>query len=208
MKNDRILWYVADPMCSWCWGFSPVITSIKEKYKDKINISLLLGGLRPGTTAPISSDSRDEIFHHWREVHKRTNQPFMFDGALPEGFVYDTEPPSRAVLAVSEIKPEQTFDFFHALQEAFYANNQDITKEDVLINIATQFDVEPDDFKKHFQSDEIKNRTQAHFQSARQAGIQGFPTCVLQNKNEHKLLSNGYRELAALESEINAWLES
>lgn len=208
MKKDRILWYVADPMCSWCWGFSPVIKSIKEKYSNELNISLLLGGLQPGTTAPISDDSRNEIFHHWREVHKRTKQAFIFDDALPEGFVYDTEPPSRAVLAVSEIKPEQTFSFFHALQEAFYAKKMDITKEDILINLAGKFEVEPDDFRKHFQSDAIKNKTKAHFQRARQAGIRGFPTCVLQNNTEHKLLSSGYRDLSELEPEIDTWLAS
>lgn len=206
MKKDRILWYVADPMCSWCWGFSPVITAIKEKYNDKLNISLLLGGLQPGTTVSISEDSRNEIFHHWHEVHERTNQPFIFDDALPEGFVYDTEPPSRAVLAVAEIKPEKILIFFHTLQEAFYAKKQDITKEDVLIKLASQFDVETDDFKKYFQSDEVKEKTKAHFQRARQAGVRGFPTCVLQNDTEHKLLSSGYREFAELEPEIDNWL--
>ncbi len=24
--------YVADPMCSWCWGFSPVIDAIRERF--------------------------------------------------------------------------------------------------------------------------------------------------------------------------------
>ena len=34
MDNDDkpILWYFADPMCSWCWGFSPVISEIKKSY--------------------------------------------------------------------------------------------------------------------------------------------------------------------------------
>lgn len=206
MKKDRILWYVADPMCSWCWGFDPVIKSIKEKYDDQLNISLLLGGLQPGTTAPLSDDSRNEILHHWRDVHKRTKQPFKFDGALPEGFIYNTELPSRAVLAVSEIKPEQTFVFFHTLQEAFYAKKLDITKEDILLELAGQFEIEADDFRKQFQSEEIKNKTKAHFQRARQVGVRGFPTCVLQYKTEHKLLNSGFQEFSELYPEIDAWL--
>lgn len=206
MKKERILWYVADPMCSWCWGFSPVISEIKKKYNNKINISLLLGGLRPGTTEPISDDSRNEIFHHWRQVHERTRQPFIFEGALPEGFIYDTEPPSRAVLAVAETNPEKTFTFFHVLQEAFYAKKIDITREDALVELAGQFEINTDDFRKNFQSDEVKKKTVAHFKQARQAGVQGFPTCVLQNKSEQKLLNSGFQEFSELEPVIDNWL--
>ncbi|MDH5427723.1 MAG: DsbA family protein, partial [Nitrospirota bacterium] len=25
--------YVADPMCSWCWGFSPVLEEIRRLYQ-------------------------------------------------------------------------------------------------------------------------------------------------------------------------------
>jgi len=50
MAQERILWYFADPMCSWCWGFTPAIGAIKESYSDRLKIALMLGGLRPGTT--------------------------------------------------------------------------------------------------------------------------------------------------------------
>ena len=100
-KPSRILWYFADPMCSWCWGFAPVISAIKEAYADRLKGALVLCGLRPGTTEPMTAALREEILHHWHEVHRRTGQPFIFDDAMPAGFVYDTEPPSRAVVAVA-----------------------------------------------------------------------------------------------------------
>ena len=100
MAQERILWYFADPMCSWCWGFTPAIGAIKESYSDRLKIALMLGGLRPGTTEPVTPKFREETLHHWQDVHKMTGQPFAFEGAMPEGFVYDTEPASRAVIAV------------------------------------------------------------------------------------------------------------
>jgi len=206
MKENRILWYVADPMCSWCWGFSPVISAIKEKFGAELKISLLLGGLQPGTTVPMSASSRDEILHHWREVNTRTGQPFLFDGAMPEGFIYDTEPPSRAVLALAEILPEQTFRFFTTLQEAFYAKQMDITREDILVELLAGYDIKPDAFRALFESDEIKQKTKAHFSRARQTGIRGFPTCVLQDETKHQLLCNGYRPYEELQPEIETWL--
>ena len=33
---DRNLVYFADPMCSWCYGFSPVITALAERFEDRL----------------------------------------------------------------------------------------------------------------------------------------------------------------------------
>jgi len=90
--NTSILWYFADPMCSWCWGFSPVIETLRDEYRERMKTALVLGGLRPGTPAPMTMTERADILQHWRAVHARTGQPFRFDDALPDGFVYDTEP--------------------------------------------------------------------------------------------------------------------
>ena len=38
--------YIGDPMCSWCYAFSPVIQRLFEKHKDESKMSLVLGGLR------------------------------------------------------------------------------------------------------------------------------------------------------------------
>lgn len=54
-----------------------------------------------------------------------TGQPFRFDNALPPGFVYDTEPPSRAVVTIGGIEPTLIFPLFRAIQNAFYAEGRD-----------------------------------------------------------------------------------
>jgi len=43
------LLYVADPMCSWCWGFAPVIADICAAFGDRLPVRPVMGGLRPGT---------------------------------------------------------------------------------------------------------------------------------------------------------------
>jgi len=40
--------YVVDPMCSWCWGFSPVLKELMRQYQGQISFQLMVGGLRPG----------------------------------------------------------------------------------------------------------------------------------------------------------------
>ena len=32
----KTLYYVADPMCSWCWGFQPVLEKVKEAVPERV----------------------------------------------------------------------------------------------------------------------------------------------------------------------------
>ncbi|MCR4331096.1 MAG: DsbA family protein [Sulfuricaulis sp.] len=206
MSPERILWYFADPMCSWCWGFSPAISAIKESYSDRLKIALMLGGLRPGTTEPVTPKFREETLHHWRDVHKMTGQPFTFEAAMPEGFVYDTEPASRAVIAVAGIDPEAIFPYFKSVQAAFYAQGRDVTRTGTLADLAAHLDIDKPRFLERFESEDIKNKTRAHFRITREAGVRGFPTIVLQAGSGQKLLANGCRPLEELRPELEAWL--
>lgn len=205
--NEKILWYVADPMCSWCWGFSPVIEQIRHEYGALLKVELLLGGLRPGTIHPMPAAQREEILRHWRTVQRTTGQPFKFEGALPEGFVYDTEPASRGVVAVSIIKSRVLFPFFKAMQFAFYAGQQDVTSSSVLAELATGVGLDAQRFLEVFESDTAKRRTLDHFDKARQWDVHGFPTLVMQSAAGYSPLATGYRSFKELRPELDEWLE-
>ena len=206
MTPQRILWYFADPMCSWCWGFAPVISAIKEAYAEQMKIALMLGGLRPGTTEPMTPQARAEILHHWQDVHRMSGQPFAFEGAMPEGFVYDTEPPSRAVIAVADIDAEKTFAYFKSVQAAFYAHGRDVTRSHTLAALAWEHDIDGDLFLERFESEDMRKLTRRHFEMTRQTGVRGFPTVVLQSDSTGTLLTSGYRPLEELTPEIDKWL--
>lgn len=206
MTPSRILWYFADPMCSWCWGFAPVVSAIKAAYADQLKVALLLGGLRPYTSEPMTAALREEILHHWHAVQSRTGQPFHFENAMPAGFVYDTEPASRAVVAVAGINPDETFPYFNAVQAAFYAQGLDVTQASVLAALAEDHHVAAPQFLERFHSDEVKSKTRKHFQQTQQAGVRGFPTVLLQDAAGTTPLTHGYRPLEELRPEIEAWL--
>jgi len=202
------LWYVADPMCSWCWGFSPVIDAIQKDYSDRLDVSLLMGGLRPGTVEPMEAGQREEILHHWHEVHRRTGQPFQFEGAMPEGFVYDTEPACRAVVAVSCLNPALAFPYFKGLQKAFYADRKDVTKPSILAALAETQGLAASDFLKMLHSDETHRQTRGHFRQAHQWEVQGFPTVVLQKASALSLLTRGYQSLETLRPRLEEWMSA
>ena len=205
--NAPILWYFADPMCSWCWGFSPVVEALRDAYRDRLKVALVLGGLRHETT-PMTATQRDEILHHWHAVHERTGQPFRFEGALPAGFVYDTEPTCRAVAAMGGIDPAQVFPLFRAIQSAFYAQGRDVTQPAVLAELAAGLGVDAAAFLRAFASDAARARTQAHFRQARQAGVRGFPALILQRDAQLAPISNGCQPLDAVRAALDAALSA
>ena len=44
--SDLRFVYFADPMCSWCYGFSPVITALAERFEGRLGLQVVMGGLR------------------------------------------------------------------------------------------------------------------------------------------------------------------
>ncbi len=206
MSAKRVLWYFADPMCSWCWGFAPVMTAILDMYQEELQLALVMGGLRPGTLEPVAAQFRAETLHHWQEVQQRTGQSFTFEGAMPDGFVYDTEPPSRAVVVVAELQPEARFRYFKSVQAAFYVEQQDVTRPETLATLAHEHNVDKTEFLERFESEDIKRRTQMHFDQTYQAGIRGFPAAILQNDAGFTLLAYGYAPLEELTPKVDAWL--
>jgi putative protein-disulfide isomerase len=204
--TSPILWYFADPMCSWCWGFSPTIDALREHYGARMRIALVLGGLRPGERTALTESARNDILEHWRAVAARTGQAFRFDGALANGFVYDTEPASRAVVAVGGVDPTQTFAMFKAIQRAFYAEGRDVTRADVLAELAAHCGVDAARFAAAFDSDDARAKTRAHFRQARAAGVHGFPALILQHDTQLTRVSEGCQPLATVQSAIDAGL--
>lgn len=205
--NTPILWYFADPMCSWCWGFSPTFKAVLDLYHDRMKIALVLGGLRPGETVPMTTAGRDDILHHWRQVQTLTGQPFRFENALPDGFVYDTEPASRAVVVVSSIDPGLVFPMFQSIQSTFYAQARDVTQTVVLADLAAKLGVDTAVFLHAFDSDTARTRTQTHFHHARQAGVRGFPTLIVQQGAQLHPICNGCLPLKNVCTAIDACLE-
>lgn len=202
--------YFADPMCSWCWGFTPVLEKIKQEYQDEkkvLRIALILGGLKPGETEPMPAAQRDEVLNHWKEVEKMTSQPFKIDSALPPGFIYDTEPAAKSVIAFALLDPENLMAYFKRLQEAFYAEALDITKLENLVKIAGTFGMDRERFVRTIHSDDVHKRALNNFMSARKYGMITLPSTVMQDETDVKLLSSGYCTWFDAKKKIDAWLE-
>ena len=203
----KSLIYVVDPMCSWCWGFSPVIAEIVRRYGDRMTIEVLLGGLRPGNTERFDERRRAYILSHWHAVHERTGQPFNFNFHPEPSFMYDTEPPSRAMIVIRQLAPDKEFVFLHAVQEAFYVKNKAVTHPEILADLAGTQGIEQDRFLEGFHDSATKQSVWQEFDRARQLGVSGFPALLGQNGNAHIRLTQGYQPARVIVPLIDEWLD-
>lgn len=205
--NARLL-YVMDPMCSWCWGFAPVFDALAGQARAAgVEAQLLVGGLRAGTRQALDGVTRDYILEHWRAVTARTGQSFRFEGALPEGFVYDTEPACRALATVRELDPARVWPLLQAIQQAFYLGGRDVGRAAVLVELAEAAGVPRQAFAEAFDSASLREATQADFRRTQNLGIAGFPTLLAERDGQLALLTNGYQPLEALAPLLGRWLE-
>jgi putative protein-disulfide isomerase len=170
--------YFADPMCSWCYGFSPVIDQVRQAYGRALPIRVVLGGLRPGTDTPMTDESKRSIIGHWDHVHEASGLPFDPSVLDRQGFVYDTDPAARAVVVARREGEELAVRYLAAAQRAFYAEARDITSAEVLGDLAESFGLERAAFLEAWGSEQAKAETWRDYATSQRAGVTGFPTLV------------------------------
>jgi putative protein-disulfide isomerase len=205
--HARLL-YVMDPMCSWCWGFAPVADALVEQAKAAgLPLHLVVGGLRTGSGAALEPNTRRYILEHWQAVHDTTGQAFQFEGALPDGFVYDTEPACRAIVAARSLAPDVAWKLVKEIQHAFYLEGRDVTKASVLAELAEKAGLPRIEFADAFDSAEQHAATASDFSWVQDLGIAGFPTLLAERNGQLALLTNGYQPLEELALMLSRWLE-
>lgn len=211
MALPRLI-YVADPMCSWCYGFSPAITELKEHFSSELpkGVELIMGGLRPGAAAQVLDEQLIKTLeHHWVQVNQRSGQAFDFEqlhAKAEKGFVYDTEPSCRAVVTVRHMKPGSELVYLAKLQEAFYRKGLDPTDTDILASLAQTVGVSTEDFRTYFDSEEAKTATRNDFVVAAKMGVRGFPTLIGVEGGQGQVLAPGWMRTEDVQANIRRWL--
>lgn len=205
---DRELVYFADPMCSWCYGFAPVVAAIEQHVRGRLPLRLVMGGLRAGQTRPMRDEDKEYVRNAWTRVNAATGQPFDLSFFEREAFVYDTEPACRAVVTMRALDPSRALAFMARIQTAFYAENRDVTSTEVLADLAVEEGRDRDAFVAALLSPDVRNETFRDFLMAQELGIHGFPTLIVGGGRQYALVTNGYRPLDGLPEALDSWLAS
>jgi putative protein-disulfide isomerase len=199
----------ADLMCSWCWGFSPVMEKIHAKAKDKAELQIFVGGLRPFTEHVMTDQDKSYVRNHWDHVAEASGQPFDYALFDRGDFTYDTEPACRAVVTLRRIEPDLAPKMLARLHKAFYAENQDTTDTNVLADLAHEVGVPRGDFQIAFEDDATKQETLADFQYAQRSQVTGFPTVIGVTEGAQSIaLTLGFRAWEGVEPTLDDWLSA
>jgi len=200
------LLYLMDPMCSWCWGFAPVVDALAaQARKSGVELHLVMGGLR-SEQEPLDEPGRTRIFNHWQAVSSSTGQAFDFARGLPAGLIYDTEPACRALVAGRQLDQRKVWPFARLIQQAFYCEGCDVSKASELLRLAGLAGLPERKFADAFDGHESHAATQSDFSWVQDLGIAGFPTVLAQNAGMTALLTNGYQPLERLQPLLARWL--
>lgn len=206
MRQPRLI-YVMDPMCSWCWGFAPVIAALAQQAQaGGVPLHVVLGGLRQERAA-LDPVSKVRILAHWQAVNARTGQLFNFRDALPDGLVYNTEPACRALVVARSLDEQSVWPLLQLIQEAFYAEGRDVTRPQLLVELAEQAGIPRIEFAELFDSEKMHAATAADFSWVQDLGIAGFPTVLAERDGQLALLTNGYQPLDELAPMLERWLQ-
>jgi len=202
--------YFADPMCSWCWGFVPVMALIRRRFGDALPIRVVMGGLRPGTEKPMTEAAKADTRGHWEHVQEASGQPFDWRFFEREGFVYDTDPAARAVVLARRQDAVLALALLVRIQGAFYAQNQDVTQPAVLAALAGELGFDPGEFEALLADEGLKRETWGDYAISQRAGVTGFPTLVAGPSAEgtYGLVTQGFNVAELVLPKIETWFEA
>lgn len=206
MEPIGILRYFGDPMCSWCWGFKPVLEQVDAEYPELKRITVL-GGLRGESNAPMSDELMAMVRNAWVRIEEATGQPFNHDLWLEHRPLSTTLPACRAVLAVRLIAPEKEWPFMVGLFGAYFTRGQDPTRRETYLEVADRLDLDLQAFELRLDSDEVEHALQKDLALTRKFGVTGFPSVVLSIRDNHYLVSPGYQPIEGMRRAINAAYE-
>jgi len=188
--DDIQLYYLHDPMCSWCWGFKPTWDIVTKQLRGKIKINFLLGGLARDSDEDMPLQTRDYVQSNWRRIEEKIpGTKFNYDFWSKCKPRRSTYPACRAVISARIQNPDCESSMISAIQKCYYLDAQNPSDEDVLVRLALELGLDAEKF--HFDlSSEIVNKTLlAEISLAKSLEMRRMPSLCLQTGRKLRTIS-------------------
>lgn len=199
--------YVTNPMCPWCYGFTPVLRRLRALWHGRLNVQVLLGDMYAHAREPLPIEEKSKHAVSWHRIQELTFQPFDYRFFKRRDFVYNTEPACRALLCVRLLRPKLMLEVLRAFHSAFFADGLDLKDVEVLIRIVSLFGIKENLFMALFESEEVMRQMEEEFSYVDSIGAATFPSVLLQTRQGIDKLVHGYVPLDQLEQRLLQVLE-
>lgn len=150
------LYYVYDPMCSWCWGYKPTWEKIQSALADEVTVQYVVGGVAPDSMEPMPIAMREQIASYWKKIENYLGTEFNYDFWTKNTPKRSTYPSCRAVLAARKQGAEK--EMLRAIQHAYYLQARNPSDSEVLIAIAAEIGLDEAQFLQDFQSEALNQQ--------------------------------------------------
>lgn len=181
---QKTLYYIHDPMCSWCYAFKPVFERLKEslKLEHDINVVYVCGGLAQHTDEPMPKNQQEKIKAIWQQIEEEVGTTFNYD-------FWEVNTPKRAtylacqalILAREHGKEEE---MLHAIQQGYYKKALNPSEVHVLAQFAHDIGLDRKEFEQRLNTQETQNLLEEDLNLRRRLKVRVFPTLLLQYKKE------------------------
>lgn len=200
------LYYVHDPMCSWCWAFRPALNTLLAGLPKHIEVIRLLGGLAPDNDAPMPEETRLLVQGHWHAIEQQVPETkFNYDfwiNCMPRRSTY---PACRAVLAAqkqgNEFDPAMTL----AIQQAYYLQARNPSDYATLIELAEEIGLNKDRFAEEVTSAKTNERLRQDIKQSRRLGLNSFPGLLLETAEQQIRIAPDYLNAEAMLEKIKVY---
>ena len=207
--EDNTLYYIYDPMCSWCYAFEHPLNILQKQLPAELNFKTILGGLAADTKTPMPIETQTMIQQAWQQIESTLpNVRFNFDFWTKNTPLRSTYPACRAILAVENQVPKLAESMRQLIQHAYYQEAKNPSLNETLIACAAQLSLNIDQFSKDLLSlaINIKLSEQRHF--SRLLGVSSYPSLRLVLKSEIYTIPIDYTEIDPTLNQINKLLNS
>ena len=210
-SNLPELLYVQDPLCSWCYGMSPVISRIQQEFAGRVDVSVMCSGMVEGAEVTPIAETWNELQNRLRQVEAvagvQIGEAFWKLGEDGQ-YIFDSEPPSRAIAIFRQLTqaPTRTVAFAHAVQTALFRDGKDLNEVATYVPLLAPFGVNVSDFAQRWPAPEMARATQQEFAAVARIGIEGLPTAVVRIGEQGYMLARGYQPYAQLSASLEQLL--
>ena len=185
--------YVADPMCSWCWGFQSTMEQVHRVVGDT-PVQYVMGGLARDSDEPMPEEVQKYVQDQWRKVSATSGAEFnwkFWEQCRPRRSTY---PACRAVLAAGH--QARLRAMFEAIQRAYYLEVRNPSDIATLSDVAEEIGLDRDRFGVDVASTDVENELQEGFDVRRSMNANAFPSLIYKTDAERFVwLTKGYADV-------------
>ena len=203
------LYYVHDPMCSWCWGFSRALKELFENLPKEIKIKRLLGGLAPDSNSPMPHNMQESIKSNWSRIEDTINGvKFNYDFWEKTTPRRSTYPACRAVITARKQGKEYDDKMTAAIQRAYYQEARNPSDNSTLIELAGELNLSTSKFENDLMSDEVENELIKEMTLSKELYAESYPSLVLVIADESFTIKINYNDSHVMKKQIEKHLQS